>query len=66
MAQGRFPKAYVDSVPNVPGGSATPPMEYVESFSKMGIGARSSGLPGGSQGPRSIEHVGGTTGGSRK
>lgn len=55
----RFPKAYIQTVPQVKGGSSTPPMEYT-TFDRMGIGARSSGLPGSaSQGPASIEHVGG-------
>lgn len=60
MSSGRFPRAYVSDTPTVKGGSSTPPMEYVEDFSKLGIGARSSGLPGmASSGPKSIEHVGG-------
>jgi hypothetical protein len=40
-------------------------METVD-FDKMGIGARSSGQPGGgeaSRGPKPIDHVGGTAGG---
>lgn len=63
----RFPRAYVDTVPKVKGGSSTPPMEYVEDFGKMGIGARSSALPGAaSTGPGSIEHVGGNASGGGK
>lgn len=41
-------------------------MEYVEDFSKTGIGARSSGLPKGGEQPggiRSLDHVGGSAGG---
>jgi hypothetical protein len=59
MAEGRFPKPYVNSVPKE---GDTNMMVYT-SFPTMGIGARRSGLPkDASSGPRSIEHVGGTTG----
>ena len=59
MAQGSFPKPYVNSVPRE--GSETI-MEYVP-FDKMGIGARSSGLPNGSVNDiKSLEHVGRTAG----
>lgn len=41
-------------------------MVYVDP-DKMGIGARASGLPKeASEGPKSLEHVGGSTGGSKK
>ena len=69
MAEGRFPRAYVSQVPQVRGGDSTPPMSYVEDFAKMGIGARSSGLPGSaSSGPKAINHVGGnaSSNGGRK
>lgn len=66
MSTGRTPRAYVNDVPtNVKGGSS-PPMEYVEDFSKLGIGARSSGLPKeGVNGIKGLDHVGGSAGGRK-
>lgn len=62
----RFPRAYTNTVPKVSGGSDTPPMEYT-TFNKMGIGARSSGLPNSaSDGPRGLDHVGGNASGGGK
>ena len=62
MSTGKIPRAYLNDVPTVKGGSA-PPMEYVEDFSKLGIGARSSGLPkGGVNGIKGLDHVGGSAG----
>ena len=59
MSTGRFPKPYVNDVPKE---DAEGMMVYT-SFPTMGIGARKSGLPkNASEGPRRIEHVGGTTG----
>ena len=55
MAESKFPRPYVDSVPKE---NAEPMMEYVD-FARMGIGARSSGLPqGGVNGTKSLDHVG--------
>lgn len=65
MSSGKFPKPYINDVPMVPGGSVNG-IEYVESFSKMGIGARSSGLPANaSTGPKGLEHVGGSAQGKK-
>jgi hypothetical protein len=58
----KFPKPYQNSVPKE---GTDRYMETVD-FDKMGIGARSSGQPGGgeaSRGPKPIDHVGGTAGG---
>ena len=53
----RFPKAYKDTV------KRDDSMMVYTTFDKMGIGARSSGLPKeASAGPKSLEHVGSTTG----
>jgi len=53
MAEGRFPKPYVN---NVKEDDST--MVYVP-FTKMGIGARESGKPkSASEGPKSLQHVG--------
>lgn len=63
MADKNFPRAYVDSVKQ-----DDKTMEYVNGgdFSKMGIGARKSGIPKGSDAPTSggmnIDHVGKTAG----
>ena len=67
MSTGRTPRAYVNDVPtNVKGGSSQPPMEYVADFTKLGIGARSSGLPKESvNGIKSLDHVGGSAGGRK-
>lgn len=55
MADGKFPRPYVNSVPKE---NEVSMMEYVN-FPTMGIGARSSGLPkDASEGPKSIDHVG--------
>ena len=64
MAESKFPRPYQD---NVPKENAEPMMEYVD-FARMGIGARSSGLPqGGVNGVKSLEHVGNSaTGGNSK
>jgi len=63
MAEGRFPKAYVNDV------RLDPMMEYV-TFPNTGIGSRTSGMPKGNQMSHtdshlSLEHVGGTATGSR-
>lgn len=60
-----FPKAYVDSATQ-----DDRVMKYVNEgdFAKMGIGARSSGLPKGNDAPTQIEgldHVGKSTGGRK-
>jgi hypothetical protein len=65
MSEGRTPRAYISDVPAVKGGDAGP-MVYVEDFAKLGIGARSSGLPKtASSGPKGLDHVGGSAGGKR-
>lgn len=52
---GRFPKPYVNDIPNPETVSG---IEYVP-FRQMDIGARKSGMPGSaSNGPRKIDHVG--------
>ena len=57
MSTGTTPRAYVNDVKKDDG-----LMEYVD-FDKMGIGARTSGKPGrASEGPKSLQHVGGSTG----
>ena len=57
MAEGRFPKPYVESVKK-----DEAIMVYVPT-DKMDIGARTSGLPdSASKGPMSLEHVGGDQG----
>lgn len=54
----RFPRPYVSDVKR---DDAT--MVYVP-MDKMGIGARPSGLPkNASEGPKGLEHVGGSAGG---
>lgn len=51
----RFPRPYKNSVPKEGGDGM---MEYVD-FDKLGIGARSSGMPKGDvSGIKSLEHVG--------
>ncbi len=58
-----FPKPYRDEVPKE---GSDPILEYVP-FDRLGIGARSSGMPkGGTNGVKSLDHVGGTTGGGKK
>lgn len=57
MSTGRTPTPYVNDVKKDDG-----LMEYVP-MDTMGIGARRSGMPrSASEGPRSIDHVGGTDG----
>jgi hypothetical protein len=55
----RFPRPYVNSVPEVAGGKGGGMMEYVP-FKHLGIGARPSGMPGGDKfnEVKSIDHVG--------
>lgn len=66
MSTGRTPRAYVNDVPTHVKGGSTPPMEYVEDFTKLGIGARSSGLPKeGVNNIKSLDHVGGSAGGRK-
>ena len=62
MAEGRFPKPYVDSVKK---DDAT--MVYIDT-EKMGIGARPSGLPNQASDTEkmSIQHVGGSAGNLKK
>ena len=61
----KFPGPYVNSVPKNP--NNVPQMEYVEDFSKLGIGARSSGLPkGGVNNLKSLDHVGSSASGNGK
>ncbi len=51
----RFPRPYRNSIPKE---GSEPMMEYID-FEKLGIGARSSGLPKESvNGVKSLEHVG--------
>ena len=60
MAQGRFPKAYVQDVKK-----DEAMMEYVN-FESMGIGARPSGKPKtASEGPKPLEHVGNSASGKK-
>lgn len=60
----KFPRPYVNSVPKEGGDRSL--MEYVP-FDRLGIGARSSGMPNrGSEGPKSLEHVGGSASSGRK
>jgi len=55
MADGKFPRPYVNSVPAE---GDVGMMQYVP-FKTMGIGARPSGLPkDASEGPKALEHVG--------
>ena len=62
---GKIPRAYINEVPVVKGGDVGP-MSYVEDFSKLGIGARSSGLPKeGVNRIKSLDHVGGSAGGKK-
>lgn len=62
MTEGRFPRATQNSIPEA---GKAPGIEYVD-LNRMGIGARSSGVPKEvSTGPRPIEHVGGSTGNGR-
>jgi hypothetical protein len=59
MSTGRIPKPYINDVPKE---GDTSMMVYTL-FPTMGIGARRSGMPqNASAGPKSIEHVGGSTG----
>lgn len=59
MAQGKFPKAYVNDV------KKDSMMEYVP-FPHTGIGSRASGTPKSSKSEgMGLEHVGGTAGGSK-
>jgi hypothetical protein len=58
---GRFPKPYVSDVKVDESLMVYPP------FPKMGIGARTSGLPDkASEGPKNLDHVGENAGGSKK
>lgn len=60
-SSGKIPGPYVHDV-----GVDNGLMEYVP-FPTMGIGARSSGLPASaSEGPKRLEHVGGSQGSSGK
>lgn len=62
MPSGTFPKPYQNEVPNE---GSEGIMEYVD-FNNMGIGARKSGTPNsGSEGPKSIEHVGNSATGKK-
>lgn len=62
MADGRFPGPYKGDVPR----EGTEPIMETVPFDKMGIGARGSGLPkGGTNDVKSLDHVGGTTGGKK-
>lgn len=54
MADGKFPRPFVNSVPPE---NAESMMEYVD-FNRMGIGARKSAMPDGLNGIRSLDHVG--------
>lgn len=61
MSSDRFPKAYDSTVKRDDALMVYPTMD------KMGIGARSSGLPKeASAGPKSLEHVGKSTGSNGK
>jgi hypothetical protein len=61
MSEGTFPKPYVNDVKQDDNLCV-----YVD-FKKMGIGARTSGLPTyASEGPGSLVHVGDTTGKGRR
>ena len=61
MSEGKFPKPYVNDVRK-----DESLMQYVPT-DKMDIGARSSGLPkSASEGPKSLEHVGGSAGKNKK
>ena len=63
MSRGSIPKPYVNDVPEV----GTDPMMETVPFHTMGIGARKSGLPGAaSNGPKPIDHVGGSAGSAGK
>jgi hypothetical protein len=56
---GTFPRPYVNAVPK----EGSDPMMVTVDFDKMGIGARSSGLPKeGMNQIKSLEHVGGSAG----
>lgn len=64
---GKFPRPYVEEAKE-----DRTTMEYVDGdgggFSRMGIGARKSGMPKGegpTKGGMSIDHVGGTPGGKK-
>lgn len=61
MSTGRFPGPYVRDVPSE---GSDKMMEYTL-LERMDIGARASGKPKGNQGPNSLEHVGGSTGGKK-
>lgn len=55
MPDSKFPRPYQNAVPREGG---EPMMEYVD-FDRMGIGARSSGMPqDGTNNVRSLDHVG--------
>jgi hypothetical protein len=62
----RFPRPYTNSVPKENG---EPVMQYVD-FDRLGIGARTSGMPGGDMNQiKSLDHVGKSAsndGGKRK
>ena len=61
----RFPRPYTNTVPKNP--ENVPQMEYVESFARLGIGARNSGVPkGGVNNIKSLEHVGDNPTGTSK
>ena len=60
----RFPRPYTNVVPKNP--ENVPQMEYVESFARLGIGARNSGLPKSVNEIKSLSHVGDSATGSDK
>jgi hypothetical protein len=62
---GKFPGPYVNDVTPTDGGTDGM-MEYTH-FPVLGIGARKSGMPANaSEGPNSLEHVGGSQGAAGK
>lgn len=63
MSKGRFPGPYVSDVPE----EGKDPMMVTVDFDRLGIGARNSGVPKSvSEGPKAIEHVGGSAGNGGK
>lgn len=63
MANGRFPKPYMNDIPNPETVSG---IEYVP-FRTMDIGARKSGMPSSaSTGKMKLDHVGGSASGKGK
>lgn len=62
MSTGTFPKPYINDVPK----EGSDSMMVTVDFDKLGIGARTSGLPkDASTGPRPLDHVGGSATGKR-